>query len=212
MGSLKQSYKTRETAGISNQEQTKSKIIWFRYIILFAILIALSIALIYFLQYLVDKLDLPLDRFAALTYLIVFSIQLISNLALFPTGPPVATSIMIVAATQWNPLLVALFASIGGCIGELSGYYVGYLGRKIPLMQKTKFYVMVNRWMKRYGFWAIMILAFQPFIPFDIGGIIAGTSKMPLLKFMPALWIGKFPKYIIICYLGIELIDVLPFI
>ena len=209
---MKQSDITKETADNSNQEQPKSKIIWFRYVILFLILIALSIALIYLLQYLVDKLNLPLDRFAPLTYLIVFSIQLISNLALFPTGPPVATSIMIVAATYWNPLLIALFASIGGCIGELSGYYVGYLGRKIPLIQGTRFYDMVNRWMKRYGFWAITILAFQPFIPFDIGGIIAGTSKMPMRKFIPALWIGKFPKYIIICYLGIELVDILPFI
>jgi len=174
---LKQSDTTIEIADDSKQEKRKSKIILLRYIILFLILIALSIALIYLLQYLVDKLDLPLDRFAPLTYLIIFSIQLISNLALFPTGPPVATSLMIVAATYWNPLLIALFASIGGCIGEF-----------------------------------IMILAFQPFIPFDIGGIIAGTSKMPLRKFIPALWIGKFPKYIITCYLGIELIDILPFI
>ena len=209
---FKQSDKTNETKDISNQEQLKNKIIWFRYIILFAILISFSIALVYLLQYLVDKLNLPLDRFAALTYLVVFSVQLISNLALFPTGPPVATSVMVVAAAQWNPILVALFASIGGSIGELSGYYVGYLGRKSPFIQKTRFYDMANLWMKRYGFWAITVLAFQPFIPFDIGGIIAGTSKMPLRQFIPALWIGKFPKYILICYVGVGFIDILPFI
>lgn len=203
---------TEESVDISKQGKNINVSTWFRYIIIFVILIALSIALIYLLQYLVDKLNLPLDRYASLTYLVVFSVQLISNLALFPTGPPIATSIMIVAATQWNPILVALSASIGGSLGELSGYYIGFIGRKSPLIQNTRFYDMVNRWMQKYGFWTITALAFQPFIPFDIGGIIAGASKMPLRKFVPALWIGKFPKYIIICYAGIGLIDILPFI
>jgi len=196
---------------MNEREKVGNKITWLRYISLFIILIVVSVGLIYLLQYLVDSLDLPLDRYAALSYFIVFLVQFISNLALFPTGPPVATSVMIIAATQWNPLLVALSASIGGTIGELSGYYVGYLGRRSPLITNTRFYEIVNRWMGKYGVWTITLLAFQPVIPFDVGGIAAGTAKMPLRKFLPALWIGKFPKYILICYVGIGLIDFLPF-
>ncbi|UCG54064.1 MAG: VTT domain-containing protein [Dehalococcoidia bacterium] len=196
---------------MTEQRKGNTKITWLRYVFLFIILIVVSVGLIYLLQYLVDSLDLPLERYAALSYFIVFLVQVISNLALFPTGPPVATSVMIIAATQWNPILVALSASIGGTIGELSGYYVGYLGRKSPLITNTRFYEMVNRWMDKYGVWTITLLAFQPVIPFDVGGIAAGTAKMPLRKFLPALWIGKFPKYILICYAGIGLIDFLPF-
>ncbi|UCE98048.1 MAG: VTT domain-containing protein [Dehalococcoidia bacterium] len=196
---------------MTEQQRGSNKKTWLGYIFLFIILIAVSVGLIYLLQYLVDSLDLPLDRYAALSYFIVFLVQVISNLALFPTGPPVATSVMIIAATQWNPILVALSASIGGTIGELSGYYVGYLGRKSPFITNTRFYEMVNHWMSKYGVWTITLLAFQPVIPFDVGGIAAGTAKMPLRKFLPALWIGKFPKYIIICYAGIGLIDFLPF-
>jgi membrane protein YqaA with SNARE-associated domain len=194
---------------LAKQKTTKTR--WMLYILLFVLVIALSLGLVYLLQYLVEELNLPLDRYAALSYAVVFFVQLISNLALFPTGPPVATSVMIVAATQWNPVLVALFASLGGCIGELSGYYVGYFGQKIPMIQNSGVYAKVKHWMGRYSFWAIAVLAFQPFIPFDVGGIVAGSTKMPLAKFIPALLIGKFPKYILICFAGIGLINILPF-
>jgi uncharacterized membrane protein YdjX (TVP38/TMEM64 family) len=60
--------------------------------------------------------------------------------------------------------------------------------------------------MNRHGLWAIAFLAFQPVLPFDIGGIIAGAAKMSLWKFLPALWLGKFPKYLILTYLGVEVI------
>ena len=184
---------------------------WVKMGLLLVAFIVVSVALVFPLQYLVDKADLPLDQFALLSYLIVFGIQLLSNLTLVPAGPPFATSIMIVAATHWNPLFVALAASIGGTIGELSGYFVGYYGGKSSMVESTRFFGVVHRWMSKFGSWAIAILAFQPLIPFDIGGIIAGTSRMPLRKFIPALWIGKYPKYILICYAGVGLIDVLPF-
>jgi len=35
---------------------------------------------------------------------------------------------------------------------------------------------------------------------------------MPVHKFLPALFLGKFPKYIVMVYAGIGLIDWLPFL
>jgi uncharacterized membrane protein YdjX (TVP38/TMEM64 family) len=57
--------------------------------------------------------------------------------------------------------------------------------------------------------WAITFLAFQPVIPFDLGGLIAGTARMPLRKFLLGLFLGKFPKYLILAYAGVDLIHLL---
>jgi membrane protein YqaA with SNARE-associated domain len=118
---------------------------------------------------------------------------------------------MIAIATKWNPVMVALAASVGGMLGELSGYYAGYLGKKIAIDEHAIGYKRVAGWMHRYGLWAILFLAFQPVIPFDLGGLIAGGARMPLWKFLPALWAGKFLKYITVCYSGLGLIRFLPF-
>jgi len=173
-------------------------------------LIGISFGLAYLLRELWLRLHLPLDEFAWLAYLSVFATTLVCNFTII-APVPVATSIMIAAATRWDPIPVSLVASIGGTLGELSGYYAGYLGKTIAIAENVIGYNIVADWMNRYGLWAISFLAFQPIIPFDIGGLIAGAARMPLRKFLPALWAGKFPKYIIFCYSGIGLIQLLPF-
>jgi len=184
---------------------------WLRLVILLAGFIALSVGVAYLLQDLGARLNLPLDEFAWLAYLSVFGTTLICNLTVIAPAPPIAVSMMIAAASSWDPVLVALAASIGGTLGELSGYYAGYLGKKIAIGEHITGYNRAAGWMNRYGIWAIFFLAFQPVIPFDIAGLVAGGTRMPLWKFLPALWAGKFPKYIILCYSGIGLIQFLPF-
>jgi len=152
---------------------------------------------------------MTLDKFAWLAYLIVFGTTLLASLTII-APVPVATAIMIAAATRWDPILVSLSASIGGTLGELSAYYAGYLGKKIVLSEYTKGYDRVASWINRHGFWALSLFAFQPIIPYDIAGMIAGSLQMPLWKFLPASCVGKFPKYIILCYFGTVLMHFLP--
>jgi membrane protein YqaA with SNARE-associated domain len=64
--------------------------------------------------------------------------------------------------------------------------------------------------MHKYGMLAVMVIAFQPIIPFDVGGLMAGAAKMPLVQFLPALFAGKFPKYIILIYAGLGIISFFP--
>jgi uncharacterized membrane protein YdjX (TVP38/TMEM64 family) len=182
---------------------------WLRLALLLVGVIAISFGIAYLFQYLLSPLRMTLDRFAWLAYLVVFATTLLGNLTIL-APVPVAAAIMIAAAQEWNPILVSLFASIGGTIGELSGYYAGYLGKKIAMGEFAKGYDRMASWINRYGPWAISFLAFQPILPFDIAGIIAGSSRMPLWKFMPALWVGKFPKFIILCYVGAGFVHFLP--
>jgi membrane protein YqaA with SNARE-associated domain len=123
---------------------------------------------------------------------------------------PIAMTVMITVANTWNPALAALAAALGGSLGELSGYYAGYAGRKMAFSNDFVSYNRVEQWINRYGAWAILFLAFQPIIPFDVGGLIAGAAKMPMRKFIPALFAGKLPKYLLLSYAGVGLIHFLP--
>ncbi len=183
---------------------------WLKLAIALLILVVLSFGLAYLLGYVAEKFNLPLYDFAWLAYLIVFGTSLVVNLTIV-APVPFAASLMVAAATEWNPVLIALVASIGAAIGELSGYYAGYLGKKIAISENVAWYGRVERWIQRHGVWAIIFLSFQPIIPFDIGGMIAGAAKMPLHRFLPALWLGRFPKYIIITYAGLGVIHFIPF-
>jgi membrane protein YqaA with SNARE-associated domain len=182
---------------------------WLKLAIAFIALILVSFLLAYWFKKLADSLHLPLDRYAFLAYLVVFLVALIANLTVM-APVPIAVSVMITVAQNWNPILSALAAALGGTIGELSGYYAGYAGRKIAIANDFIGFNRVESWVNRWGAWAIAFLAFQPVIPFDVGGLIAGAARMPLRKFLPALFAGKLPKYILLAYAGIGLIHFLP--
>ena len=113
---------------------------------------------------------------------------------------------MLVAASHWNPVLVALVGSLGASLGECSAYFFGSLGKKVAVSDSVPGYAMMHRWITRYGMWAIALISFQPVLPFEVGGFIAGLTKMPFREFLPALWIGKFPKYLLLIFLGSKVI------
>ena len=183
---------------------------WYRLVFYLVILIGLSIGLTYLLRYLMNYFNVSLDRFATTAYLIVFLVTLACNASIMV---PVAihTSIMMAAAAQWNPLLVALTASVAGTLGEITGYYAGYLGKKIMFAEGTPGYDRLASWMKRHGPWAIFLISLQPILPVDIAGLLSGASRIPLWKFLLPCWAGKFPKYLLFCYFGSSLLNLLPF-
>jgi len=182
---------------------------WFRTAVYAVILIALSIGLAYLLQYLLAKLEISVGEFATTAYLVVFGTTLLCNASIMV---PVAihTSMMMTAASQWDPIFIAFIASIAGTLGEITGYYAGYLGKKIVISESTPGYNKLVGWMKRYGPLAIFLLSLQPVLPVDIAGLTAGASKIPLWKFLLPCWAGKFPKYIGFCYFSFGLFHFLP--
>ncbi len=190
------------------QEKRNSRIQWWKLAIALASFLVLSFGFAYILENLMGRLDLP--SYAWLAYLIVFTISLVANLTILVLVP-FAASFMIAAASQWNPILVALVASVGGTIGELSSYYVGYLGKKLAAVENNTWFNRVEGWFQHYGMWALSFLALQPLIPFDVGGLIAGAARMSVPKYLLAILIGKFPKYIIVTFAGIGLIRAIPF-
>lgn len=185
---------------------------WFKMALYVAILVGVSIGLWYLFDGLCQHFgisDKTLERFASTGYLVVFAITLLSNAGIF-VPVYIHIGIMVKAAELWNPVLVALAASVAGTLGEMSGYYAGYLGKRFILAETTPGYEKLVGWMKRHGPLGIFLLSLQPILPFDVAGLLAGASKLPLWKFLLPCWAGKFPKYLLGCYLGGVILDLLP--
>jgi uncharacterized membrane protein YdjX (TVP38/TMEM64 family) len=180
------------------------KVNWLRLVLTVAGFAIVSIGLGYVVEKLLGDYHIAFDIPAWEALAILFGIMLVINLSLLPL--PFGVSVMLVAASHWNPVLVALVGSLGASIGECSAYLFGELGKKVAISDDVPGYAMMHRWIIRYGMWAIALISFQPILPFEVGGFIAGVTKMPFKEFLPAIWIGKFPKYLILIYLGGEII------
>lgn len=155
------------------------------------------------------RVDIAGYQVAWIVYLVIFGISLVSNLTVV-APVPFAIAIMVAAAKIWNPAIIGFMGAAGGAIGELSGYYAGLLGRKIALYEEIPGYTRVRRWVDKYGIWAVFLLALQPVIPFDVGGLAAGAAKMPIQKFLPAIFVGKLIKYTAIVYAGHIVFEIFP--
>jgi membrane protein YqaA with SNARE-associated domain len=183
---------------------------WLELALYVAILVGLSFGLTYLLRYLMAYFNIPIDRFAPTAYLVVFVITLLSNAGIF-VPVYIHISIMMTVAQYWNPALVALTASVAGTLGEMSGYYAGYLGKRIVHLENVPGYERLAGWMKRYGPWGIFLISLQPILPFDVAGLLAGASKLPVWKFLLPCWAGRFPKYLLACYLGPAVLNIFHF-
>lgn len=184
---------------------------WFRLAIVFLIIVALSLALMFLFNWLLAPVKDDLKQYELLAYLVVFGVALAANMTI--VAPVyVFTPIMVAAAGIYNPALIALAAALGGTTGELSGYLAGSLGKKIVFSDYPEAYEKVTGWVDKYGVLAIFVLAFQPVFPFDVAGIVAGATKMPAHRFFIACFLGKFPKYLLTCYMFDALKDYLPFV
>jgi len=183
---------------------------WLTLALYVAALVGLSIGFTYLLGYLMAYFNISVENFATTAYLVVFVVTLASNAGIF-VPVYIHVSIMIVAAQYWNPVLIALVASVAGALGETSGYYAGYLGKRIAHLENIPAYERLAGWMKRHGPWGIFLISLQPILPFDVAGLLAGASKLPLWKFLLPCWAGRFPKYLVACYLGPVVLNILPF-
>jgi membrane protein YqaA with SNARE-associated domain len=184
---------------------------WVRLAVVFAVVVAVSLPLAWLFDRLLEPVKDDLAQYAWLAYLVVFGAALAANLTV--VAPVyVFMPIMVAAAGIYNPALIALSAALGGSIGEMGGYFAGTVGKKIVFNDYPEAYEKISSWVDRYGALAIVILAFQPILPFDVAGIVAGATRMRASKFWVACFVGKFAKYVLVCYFYDVMKEHLPFI
>ena len=141
-------------------------------------------------------------------YLGVFVISLILNATVIIPVSAMAIISSLGGALP-SPFLVGVVGGIGAAIGELTGYVAGLAGRE--LLAKNKIYIRVEGWVQRWGMMAVFVLSIFPFL-FDIVGIIAGATRMPIWKFLIACLLGRVILYIAVAYIGSALFSFLPWL
>ncbi len=115
----------------------------------------------------------------------------------------------VTLASQNNLVLVVLIYALGATGGEMMGYILGRGGKHILNKDDEWLHRKAEKWLARYGSWAIMVLTFQPIFPFDIVGIVAGTLRYPWWKFFIFCFLGRVPKYLFLISGGFELLKLL---
>ncbi len=143
------------------------------------------------------------ERFAVYGYPGIFLAALLANATVFFPAPGVA--VVFAMGNVFHPLGVALAASFGGTLGELSGYLAGFSGRAIIAEGKT--YQRVAGWVQKYGHYAILLMAAIPNPLFDAAGLAAGVVKMPLWRFLFFCWLGQLLKMLLFAYAGRYSVD-----
>ena len=138
------------------------------------------------------------QEFAAFGYPGVFLVALLANATVFLPAPGVA--VVFAMGSIFHPLGVAFAAGTGGALGELTGYLAGFGGQAV--VENTAVYTRIQPWVKKWGAWAVLILAAIPNPFFDLAGIAAGTLKMPVWKFLLFCWIGQVIKMAAFAYAG----------
>lgn len=122
-----------------------------------------------------------------------------SSTVIFPL--PIYGIVAISVHFGYNPFLVALSTAIGLTLGELTGYLVGYGSYKLAekKLKKSEKYKKYKKLVEKYGAVTIFLFAFLP-MPFDIIGMICGSTKYDIKKFLLITFIGKFLKMLAIVY------------
>ncbi len=143
------------------------------------------------------------SEFAAYGYPGIFLIALLANATVFLPAPGVA--VVFAMGSVFNPIGVAIAAGTGGALGELSGYLAGFSGQAI--VERTDIYNRFLPFIQKYGVWAILALSAIPNPFFDIAGIAAGVTKIPVGRFLLFCWIGQLIKMAMFAYAGMYSIE-----
>ena len=153
-----------------------------------------------FLWYFGTYLERPLHGLAPYAYGAVFLANLLASATVVIPGT--GLSIALGAATKFDPFWVAVAMSLGTTLGEATAYLAGYWGGAAVARHHPPMYHRAEAWMRRYGFWAVFVVALFPLVIFDIVGIVAGVLRLPMWKFLLATYAGRLPRSFVEIYAG----------
>ena len=120
-------------------------------------------------------------------------------------------SVVVARITRIKEWIIAkdsFYSQAGRWLGKYSGLTMlrkeqdrkeGFYQRLVRWLRPR-----TEKWLKKYGGWAIFVLALQPVFPFDVAGIVAGAAKYPYYKFFIFCFAGRIVKYIVMIGGGIE--------
>jgi membrane protein YqaA with SNARE-associated domain len=141
-----------------------------------------------------------LGSYGIFAYPILFVAQALVSATIFLPAPGVAVA--AAAGALLDPLWAGIVMGLGSATGELSGYFLGYYGRRAVPTDTSRLWRLAERGFRRWGFIALIVLAFIPNPAFDALGVLAGGLRYPLGRFWLSTAAGKILKFLCFSYLG----------
>jgi len=141
--------------------------------------------------------------FAPYRYFGVFTVSFIGTASIII---PIPYTILIFTLSTdpsgaWDPILLTVAGGAGSALGEMTGYALGYFGRKIVSQERQRKMTYLVKIFDRFGPLAIFAFAMTP-LPDDLLFIPLGILRYKFYKvFAPAL-IGKLLMIFIIANFG----------
>ena len=145
------------------------------------------------------------EQLTAWGYPRIFIISLLANATVLLPAPGVAVVFGKGGISSFNPMIIGIVAGVGSGLGELSGYLAGFSGQAV--IERRDIYKKIHPYIDKYGPATIFVLAAIPNPFFDLGGIAAGSLKMPMRTFLLWCILGKIVKMLIFAYAGAYSID-----
>lgn len=111
-------------------------------------------------------------------------------------------TVVLAGGALWNPLLVGLAAGLGSGLGELTGFVAG---SGTTAILEERYHILggrLERLVRRYGFFAVLLFAVVPNPFFDAVGILAGALELPLWQFLLAATLGNCAKATLLALFG----------
>jgi membrane protein DedA with SNARE-associated domain len=139
-----------------------------------------------------------IEKFKSIGYPGIFLITLLANSTVLLPAPGIA--FVFTMGNLLNPLGVAFAASLGGTLGEISGYLAGFSGQAI--IERVNIYKRIEPFVVKYGGFSVMLFAAIPNPFFDLAGIAAGALKMPIHRFLLFCWFGQLFKMLCFSFAG----------
>lgn len=131
----------------------------------------------------------------------IFLLSILANGTVLIPAPGVL--FVFAMGAVFNPFGVALAASFGAAIGEMTGYLAGFSGQGVA--ERVELYQKLLNWMRKNKLLAYLIITILAFIPnpfFDLAGMASGALKVPVTRFLVFCWIGKLLKMLLFAYAG----------
>lgn len=144
----------------------------------------------------------------ALGYPGAFTLSFIGSVSMVLPVPGLAT--ICALSVVLSPLALGLIGAVGETLGELSGYAVGYGGNRV--LEDRRLYRKVKGWMERRGMLLVFLVSLVPNPLVDVVGIAAGATRLPLPRFMAAVWAGKSIKGVMVAYTCYYGVNTLPWV
>jgi len=139
-----------------------------------------------------------LEHLPVYGYPAIFLVSLLGNLSVIFPAP--SYLVVFAASGTLDPLAVGVIAVLGATLGELTGYVAGASGKGV--IEKRPIYQRIRAAIEKWGMVIIFLLGAIPNFFFDIGGMVAGATRMPVWRFILAAWLGKSIRLPIVAMTG----------